>query len=133
MNFKKKVCFSRISRLKVTDMFMTLTNSLLWYLLAHLSRRLTGELIGYPWNCRPSVGVRRPSVCSHFQTSAPLKPLGQSKPNFFMEPPWKGGTKVYINGPGHMTKMAATPIYGKNPSKIFFSRTGEPIFTKLSM
>ena len=22
--------------------------------------------------------------------------------------------KVYINGPGHMTKMAATPIYGKN-------------------
>ena len=50
-----------------------------------------------------------------------------------MEPPWGGGTKVYINGPGHMTKMAATPIYGKNPSKIFFSRTGGPIFTKLGM
>ena len=32
-----------------------------------------------------------------------------------------------------MTKMAATPIYGKNPSKIFFSRTGGPIFTKLGM
>ena len=31
-----------------------------------------------------------------------------------------------------MTKMAATPIYGKNPSKIF-SRTGRPIFTKLGM
>ena len=30
-----------------------------------------------------------------------------------MEPPWEGGTKVYINGPGHMTKMAAMPIYGK--------------------
>ena len=30
-----------------------------------------------------------------------------------------------------MTKMAATPIYGKNPSKIFFSRTGRPIFTNL--
>ena len=29
----------------------------------------------------------------HFQTSSPLKPLGQSKPNF-MEPPWEGGTKV---------------------------------------
>ena len=25
--------------------------------------------------------------------------------------------KVYSNGPGHMTKMAATPIYGKNPLK----------------
>ena len=22
--------------------------------------------------------------------------------------------KVYINGPGHMTKMATSPIYGKN-------------------
>ena len=33
---------------------------------------------------------------------------------FHVEPPWEGGPKVYINGPGHMTKMAATPIYGKN-------------------
>ena len=32
-----------------------------------------------------------------------------------------------------MTKMAVMPIYGKNPSKIFFSRTGGPIFTKLGM
>ena len=31
-----------------------------------------------------------------------------------MEPPWEGRTKVSINGPGHMTKMAATPIYDKN-------------------
>ena len=31
-----------------------------------------------------------------------------------------------------MTKMAATPIYGKNPSK-FFSGTGGPISTKLGM
>ena len=28
------------------------------------------------------------------------------------------GTKVYINGPGHMTKMAAMPIYGKNLKNI---------------
>ena len=32
-----------------------------------------------------------------------------------------------------MTNMAATPIYNKNPSKIFFSRSGWPIFTKLGM
>ena len=25
----------------------------------------------------------------------------------------EGGSKVCINGPGHMTKLAATPIYGK--------------------
>ena len=31
-----------------------------------------------------------------------------------MEPHWDGGTKVCSNGPGHMTKMAAMPIYGKN-------------------
>ena len=34
---------------------------------------------------------------------------------------------MYINNLGHMTKMAAMPIFGKNPSKIFFSRTGGPI------
>ena len=33
------------------------------------------------------------------------------------EPPWEGGKKVYINGPGHMTKMAAMPIYGINLQK----------------
>ena len=29
-----------------------------------------------------------------------------------------------------MTEMAAMPIYGKNPSKIFFSGTGGQISTK---
>ena len=40
---------------------------------------------------------------------------------------------MFINNPGHMTKMAAMPIYGKNPSKIFFSGITGPISTKLSM
>ena len=40
---------------------------------------------------------------------------------------------MYIRNPGHMTKMAAMPIYGKNPSKIFFSRTGGLISKKLGM
>ena len=30
-----------------------------------------------------------------------------------MQLPRKGGKKVYIFGSGHMTKMAAVPIYGK--------------------
>ena len=34
-----------------------------------------------------------------------------------MEPPWDGGTKVYSNGSGHMTKLAAMPIYGKTLKK----------------
>ena len=40
---------------------------------------------------------------------------------------------MYINNLGHMTKMAAMPIYGKTPSKIFFSGTGGPISKKLDM
>ena len=34
-----------------------------------------------------------------------------------MEPLWEGRKKVYINGPGHMTKMVILPIYGKNLQK----------------
>ena len=37
-----------------------------------------------------------------------------------MEPPRDGGTKVCSNGPGHMIKMAAMPIYGKNLKKNLF-------------
>ena len=61
-----------------------------------------------------SVVVRPSSVRPHFQTSSTLKPLGQSKPNFMWSLLGKGGTKVYINGPGHMNKMAAMSVYGKN-------------------
>ena len=63
--------------------------------LAHLSRRLTGELIVYPCS-----GVRRPSSVvvvrrrrSQFQRSSPLKPLGQSKPNFMWSILRKGELK----------------------------------------
>ena len=36
------------------------------------------------------------------------------KAKFYVKPPWEGRTKVYVNGPGHMTKMAALLIYDKN-------------------
>ena len=39
------------------------------------------------------------------------------KAKFQVETPWEGEKKVYIYGPGHMTKMAAMPIYGKNLQK----------------
>ena len=87
------------------------------FFLAHLSRRLIGELIVYPCSgvrrrrrrrCR-----RRPPFSNVFssETAWPIKA------KFYVEPPWEGGTKVCINGPGHMTKMAAMPIYGKNLKK----------------
>ena len=40
---------------------------------------------------------------------------------------------MFINNPGHMTKMAAMPIYGKNPSKFFLSGTPGLISTKLGI
>ena len=42
---------------------------------------------------------------------------GPIEAKFHMGPPWNGGTKVCSNGPGHMTKMAAMPKYGKNLKK----------------
>ena len=92
--------------------------------LAHLSQRLIGELIVYSW----SGGVRRPQ-CSDIFFSETAWPI---KAKFYVEPPWVGGTKFCSRLVGHMTKMAAMPIYGNNPSKIF-SRTGGPISTKLGM
>ena len=55
----------------------------LFLFLAHLSRRLIGELIVYPWSRRPSYVVRPSSVVVHnAQTSSSPKSLGRSKPNF---------------------------------------------------
>ena len=41
--------------------------------------------------------------------------------------------KVCSNGPGHMTKMATTSIYGKNPIKIFVFETNGPITFDLGL
>ena len=99
--------------------------------LAHLSQRLIGELIVYPWSGvrrRPSSSVRRPQCSNIFsETAWPIKA------KFNVEPPWVGGTKICSRHLSHMTNMTAASIYGKNPSKIFFSRTGVPIFTKFGM
>ena len=55
------------------------------------------------------VVVVRPFTISNVFSSEIAWPI---KAKIYMEPPWEGGTKVFINGPGHMTKVAAMPIYG---------------------
>ena len=60
-----------------------------------------------PASVRPSSSVR-PFTFSNIFSSETAWPI---KAKFYVEPPWEGGTKVYINVPGHMTKMAATPIF----------------------
>ena len=51
------------------------------------------------------------------------------KAKFYVGPPWE--KKVYINGPGHMTRMAATPIYGQSLQK--FPTELSPMIMKLDM
>ena len=53
--------------------------------------------------------------CQHFQTSSETTRPIEAK--FHVEPPWDEGTKVCLNGPGHITKMAAMPIYDKKLKK----------------
>ena len=79
-----------------------------------------GELIGWPCSgiC-PSV-VHCPSTISKIFSSETTEPI---KAKLHVEH-HEGGTKVYINDPGHMTKMAAIPIYGKKHKK---SSSLEPV------
>ena len=98
------------------------------WLLAHLSRRLIGELIVYQWSGvrrRPSssssVVVRRPFTYSNIFFSKTAWPI---KAKSYVKPPWEGGTKVYINDPGHMTKMAAML---KNAQNLKKSSSPEPL------
>ena len=58
---------------------------------------------------------------------------GPIKVKFHMELLWDGGTKVCSNGPGHMTKMAAMAMYGKNLKKTLFSGTNRPMTLNLSI
>ena len=49
----------------------------------------------------------RPFTFSNVLSSETARPI---KAKFYVEPSWRGGTKVYINGLGHhMTQMAAMP------------------------
>ena len=71
---------------------------------------LLPKLIGQV-QCRPSSSVVcRPHSLNIFTSET----TGPVKVKFHMELLWNGGTNVCSNGPGHMTKMAAMSIYGKN-------------------
>ena len=77
--------------------------------LAHLS--LQAHKVSLQDTNAPAASVRCRPQCSNIFSSETARTI---KAKFHVEPPWEGGTKVYINGPGHMTKMAAMLIYGKN-------------------
>ena len=52
---------------------------------------------------------------------------------FHMKTPYDRLAKVYTKCTSHMTKMATTPIYGKNPFNVFFSGTKRPMALELDM
>ena len=100
--------------------------------LAHLS--LQAHKVSLQYTHGPSsvvvVRCRRPFTFSNVFSSETAWPI---KAKFYVEPPCEGGTKVYINDPGHMTKMAAMLKKCSKPLKIFFSGTGGPISMKLGI
>ena len=79
-------------------------------LLAHLSRRLTGELIVHVYT-----GIRRPSVVrQHFQTTSPLKPSGGFFPYYTYSHLWVGGTKSYVFYSGRIRTLVAMATYSSH-------------------
>ena len=79
--------------------------------LAHQSLRLMGdELIVYQSLRRPSVFCPSVNMFNIFSSET----TGPIKLKFHIETLQDVGTKVCSYGPGHMTKMAVMPIYGKN-------------------
>ena len=79
---------------------------------AHLCQRLIGA---YGPASFLVVFRRLPFTISNVFFSETTGPI---KVKCYVEPPWEGGTKVYINGSGHMTKMADMTIYGKTLKKL---------------
>ena len=59
--------------------------------------------------------------------------IGPIELEFHVKTPYDKLAKICTKYFGHMTKMAATPIYGKNPQKIFFSRSSRPVTLGLGM
>ena len=55
------------------------------------------------------------------------------KAKFYMKHLQDVGTNVFMNNLGHITKMVTMPIYGENPSNVFFFGTLGPISMKYGL
>ena len=71
------------------------------------------------------------SLVHTFIKYPPQKALDWLKSDFIWNIYASREQKIYIIGPGHMTKIATMPIYGKDPLEIFFSRTISQMTLKL--
>ena len=80
-----------------------------------------GELIGWEGSVVRRPSVVRPSTISNDFSSETTGPIATK---FHIQSQGPLGKKSCSNGLGHMTNMAAMPIYGKNLKK---SSSPEPI------
>ena len=80
------------------------------------SRRASRQLLAKAYALKTGYLPKEGFHVRRLQCSKTAWPI---KAKFYVEPPWVGGTKVCSRHLGHMTKLAATPNYSKNPSKIF--------------
>ena len=74
-----------------------------------------GELIVQAGSVVRRPSVLRPSTISNDSSSETTGPIATTK--FHIQLPGPLGKKSCSNGLGHMTNMAAMPIYGKNLKK----------------
>ena len=72
-------------------------------------------------------------VSSIYKKHSFLQTIGPIELKFHVKTPYDKSAKLYTKYVSHMTKMATTPIYGKNLLKIFFSRTRRPVTLRLDM
>ena len=74
--------------------------------------------------------IRVPSTHQNIVFSETTRPF---ELNFHMNTPYDRLAKIFTNCTGYMTKMATTPMYGKNPLNVFFSGTKRPMALGLGM
>ena len=85
-----------------------------WLLFSSPEPKAPWELIGWESSVRPS------TISNDFSSET----TGPIATKFHIQPPGPLGKKSCSNGLGHMTNMAAMPIYGKNLKK---SSSPEPL------
>ena len=71
-----------------------------------------------------------PSTHQNIVSSETTRPF---ELKFHMKTPYDKLAKICTNFTGHITKMATTPIYGKNPLNIFVSGNKRPMALGLGM
>ena len=93
--------------------------------LAHLSRRLVGELMVYPWSgVRPS-SVRRPSAftISNMIISATSGPIATK---FYLKHHWVGGKAASGFGPDRIRTLVSMAT--ESSHRVIMEKTVSPLF-----